>query len=142
PDSREAYAGGLSRGGLPLLARPRAEGVDSWTLRRHGDLALLPRIRARAAALPLAVLMVSCGDQSLPPLTRDQVSRNGKSIEREEERTRAKPRHRPPCSSANQTRCGVIRQIQMRDAATGQRVEHRVDRRRQRAGDARLAGSL
>src|SRR5262245_53646373 len=58
--------GGLSRSGLPLLARPRAEGVDPWTLRRHGNLALLPRIRAGAAALPLAVLMESCGDQPLP----------------------------------------------------------------------------
>ena len=39
-----------------FLARPRAKGVDSRTLRRDGDLALLPRIRAAAAALPLAVL--------------------------------------------------------------------------------------
>jgi hypothetical protein len=48
-----------------LLDREPKESI-SWTLRRHGDLALLPRIRARAAALPLAVLMESCGDQPLP----------------------------------------------------------------------------
>jgi LRP1 type putative zinc finger protein len=38
-------------------ARPRAEGIDSRPLRRDGDLALLPRIRAGAVALPLALLM-------------------------------------------------------------------------------------
>jgi len=33
-DSRQAHAGTLYRGGLPLLARPRTEGVDSRTVRR------------------------------------------------------------------------------------------------------------
>jgi hypothetical protein len=41
-DSRQAHARTLYRGGLPLLARPRTGGVDSRTVRRDGDLALLP----------------------------------------------------------------------------------------------------
>ena len=41
---------------LPFLARPRAKGVDSRTLRLDGDLALLPRIRAGATALPGAIV--------------------------------------------------------------------------------------
>ena len=44
----------MPRGGLPVSARSGAEGVDPPTLRRHGDLALFPRVRARAAALYLA----------------------------------------------------------------------------------------
>ena len=39
-----------------LLDREPKE-LNSRTVRRDGDLALLPRIRARAAALPLAVVM-------------------------------------------------------------------------------------
>ena len=56
----EAYARTLSRGGLPVLARPRAQGIDPSTLRRHGDLALLPRIRAGDATLLFAVLIKIC----------------------------------------------------------------------------------
>jgi hypothetical protein len=41
---------------FPVPARPRAEGVDPQPLRRNGNLALLPRIRAGAAALPVGVL--------------------------------------------------------------------------------------
>ncbi len=39
-----------------FLLDPRAEGVDPRSLRRDGDLALLPRIRAGAAALPIALI--------------------------------------------------------------------------------------
>ena len=42
-----------------LLDREPKESILR-TLRRDGDLALLPRIRAGAAALPLAVLMELC----------------------------------------------------------------------------------
>src|ERR687891_634748 len=55
-DGRQAYAGALSRGGLSVLARPRAEGVDPQPLRCDGNFALLPRIRTGAAALSLAAL--------------------------------------------------------------------------------------
>ena len=41
---------------LPISARPRAEGIYSRTLRRDGDLALLPRIRAGAPAIPARAL--------------------------------------------------------------------------------------
>jgi hypothetical protein len=52
----QAYAGALSRSSLPISARPRAEGIYSRTLRRDGDLALLPRIRAGAPAIPARAL--------------------------------------------------------------------------------------
>jgi hypothetical protein len=44
---------------FPVLARARAKGIDPPALRRDGDLALLPRVRAGDATLPFAVLM-SC----------------------------------------------------------------------------------
>ena len=47
----------LYRGGLPVLARPRAQGIDPRTLRRDRDLALLPRARTGDATLLFAVLM-------------------------------------------------------------------------------------
>lgn len=42
---------------LPVLARPGAKGIDPRALRRDGDLALLPRVRAGDATLPFAVLI-------------------------------------------------------------------------------------
>jgi hypothetical protein len=55
-----AYARTLSRGGLPVLARPRAQGIDPRALRPDGDLALLPRVRAGDATLLFAVLIKIC----------------------------------------------------------------------------------
>src|SRR5215467_10448795 len=48
--------GALSRGGLPVLARPRAKGIDPQTFRCDGDLALFPRVRAGDAPIPFAAL--------------------------------------------------------------------------------------
>src|SRR5262249_17596360 len=55
-DGRQAYAGTLSRSGLPVPARPRAKGIDPSTLRRQGDFALLSRVRTGDATLLFAVL--------------------------------------------------------------------------------------
>src|SRR6516162_950832 len=59
-DGGQAYAGTLSRGGLPVLARPRAKRIDPQTLRRDGDLALLPRVRTGDATLLFAFLKKIC----------------------------------------------------------------------------------
>src|SRR5262249_60470024 len=42
--------------GLPILARPRAKGIDPQTFRCDGDLALFPRVRAGDATIPFAAL--------------------------------------------------------------------------------------
>src|SRR5206468_11200313 len=54
---RQACAGALPRGRIPFPTRPRSEGVDPRALRCNRDLALLSRIRARVAALPVAALI-------------------------------------------------------------------------------------
>src|SRR5215475_14811513 len=56
-DVGQAHAGALSRGGFQVLARSGAKGVNPPTLRRHGDLALFPRVRAGHLTLPFAVLI-------------------------------------------------------------------------------------
>src|SRR6266566_8777769 len=58
-DLGQAYAGALSRGGLQVLARPGAEGVNPPTLRHHGNLAVFPRVRAGDSTLPFAVRLMS-----------------------------------------------------------------------------------
>src|SRR6266699_2542861 len=62
-NGRQASAGALSGGGLPVLARPRAKGVDPQTLRRDGDLALFPRVRAGDATLSFAVVSTKIGSR-------------------------------------------------------------------------------
>src|SRR5215471_14342059 len=58
--------GALSRGGLPVLARPRAKGIDPQTFRCDGDLALFPRVRAGDAPIPFAALTKTA--KSVAPL--------------------------------------------------------------------------
>jgi hypothetical protein len=61
PDGGQAHAGALSRGGLPVLARPRVERVDPRPLRRDRDLAYFPEFDAGVATLPLAALIWARG---------------------------------------------------------------------------------
>jgi hypothetical protein len=67
----QAHPRALSRGGLPVLARPRTKGIDPQTLRRNGDLALFPRVRAGDAMLPFAVLINT--KKSVPDFPRASV---------------------------------------------------------------------
>src|SRR5262245_66380376 len=76
-DGGQAYAGTLSRGGLPVPARPRAKGIDPQTLRRDGDLALLPRVRAGDATLLFAVLTMCMRRYFLCLVEAESLPRRG-----------------------------------------------------------------
>jgi len=56
-NGRHAHAGAVHRGGVPIPSWSRAQGVNPAAFRRHCDLPLLSRLRARAATLPLATLL-------------------------------------------------------------------------------------
>jgi len=56
-DRGAVYAGGLAWRRIPLPARSRAQGVDSWPVRRHRDLPILSGVRARAATLPFTIII-------------------------------------------------------------------------------------
>ena len=40
-----------------FLLDSRAQGVDSWPVRRHRDLPILSGVRARAATLPFTIII-------------------------------------------------------------------------------------
>src|SRR6266516_3899274 len=70
-DLGQAYAGALSRGGLQVLARPGAKGVNPPTLRRHGNRTVFPRVRTGDSTLPFAIRLMALEIVSELSLLRD-----------------------------------------------------------------------